>query len=147
MKIVYKPRWNRAFQGRAINLAKKFYPKLSTDYEIDDLVQEAYIVFLRCSRKYVGTVDNPKWFMSLYNRALINTFITFSTKTAQYSFIASTDTLPEVATEYDESYLRVFLQELPPEVKQLFDAVSAGTIADGRLALVGIRRQYPKKFV
>jgi DNA-directed RNA polymerase specialized sigma24 family protein len=146
MKIKYTARWNRAFEGRAINLAKQFYPRLCVDYEIDDLVQEAYIVFLKCKRKYEGTVDNPKWFMSLYNRALTNKLITLSAKTAQYSFIASTDTLPEVATKYDESFLRVVLQELPDEVKDLFKAVCEGTMADGRMALAGIRQKFPNKF-
>lgn len=146
MNLVYCPRWDKTFHGRTVNIARTFYPKLATDYEMDDLVQEGYIIFLRCKRKYKGTVDNPKWFMSLYSRALTNLYINLLTKVKRYSFIASVEELPEVATEQDDGFIKVLLTEMPAEVKQLFNDVVAGTVADGRMAFAAIRRKNPKVF-
>jgi hypothetical protein len=42
--------------------------------DFEDCMQMAGEVFARCSNRYSGTVDNPAWFMSLFQKALANEF-------------------------------------------------------------------------
>jgi len=45
----------------------------------EEALAECALIFSRRIRQYEGKVDNPKWFMSLFTRAVANDFITFST--------------------------------------------------------------------
>jgi hypothetical protein len=42
------------------------------DYDFDDLIQEGYVVYDRCRRRYAATVENAKHFMRLYQVSFIN---------------------------------------------------------------------------
>lgn len=142
--IKYVPRFPGPIQGRAINLVKKFYPQLCSEYEFDDLLQEAYLVFMRCKELYGSTVDKRSWFMVLFSRALQNKLINLSKKTGRYISIEALEetAFPEPATEGNETYLSCLLGELPEEVKQLVAAVVSGAVADGRLAFAQMKRKY-----
>lgn len=133
MKIKFRPRWNAALQGHAVNVIRKFYPRLVSDYEFDDLLQEAFIVYMRCKERYGATVDNPRWFMALFSRSLVNKLINLTEKAGRYISIEALDEdFPEPATQYDEAYMTCLLRELPVEVRQLIWEVVNGKVHDGR---------------
>lgn len=103
-------------------------------------MQEAWIVFDRCAKKYSGLVDNPAWFMALYQRALIGQFNDFSTISSRRRHVISesnlvnddgelpTDLREPVGEVCNEGELRVLVRQAPSEVKMvlalLFNAPS-----------------------
>lgn len=140
--IKFTPRFNGPIQGRAVNIIKRFYPYLCAEHEFDDLMQEAWLVFARCKHLYGTTVDNPRWFMVLFGRALTNKLINLSKKCGRYISIEALDNFEEPATEVDMAFANRLIRELPEEVHQLMAAVVSGTVADGRLAFAQIRRKH-----
>lgn len=127
--IPFVPRWSGAVQGHAINTTKRFYPRLAAYHEFDDLLQESYLVFLRCKRRYhgkpssnYGAVDNPAWFMSLFSRALSNQFLKLISATPRYNLLEdySDDSSLEPIGEVENSgYFAQMLSELPAEILEL----------------------------
>lgn len=117
--IKYTPRWAGSIEGRAVNLIKKFYPQLAAEYEFEDLVQEAYIVFMRCKQRYGKTIDNPAWFMSLFQRALQNKMINMLARCRAPRYISIEDLAENdfPATHPEENFMRAVLRELPPRVR------------------------------
>lgn len=143
VKLSFVPRWNAAIEGHAVNLVRKFYPKLAAEHEFDDLLQEAYIVFMRCKERYAGKVDNPRWFMALFSRSLFNRLMDLSKRCGTYiSIEALEDAFPEPATEYDEAYFACLLRELPKEFRQLVDKVINGDMHDPYWAVAALKRKY-----
>ena len=119
--IKYVPRWPGPIEGHAVNTAKHFYGALHPWHEFDDLLQEAYIVFMRCKRAYGSTVDNPAWFMSLFSNSLRNRFLNMIKHGPRYNFIEDTNlTSPNAETNEDaDGYLNLLLKELPPVLSMM----------------------------
>lgn len=144
-KLMFVARFPGPIQGHAINAARRFFPRLCADYEFEDLLQEAYLVFMKCKRKYAAKIDNPKWFMAIFRVSLHNHFINLTKKCG---LCVSLETLiegyAEPATEYDASYFRVLLKELPEEVRTLLASICNGQITDGFFELLKLRVKYPK---
>ena len=140
--IKFTPRFNGPIQGRAVNIIKRFYPQLCAEHEFDDLMQEAYLIFMRCKFLYGTTVDNPRWFMVLFSRALTNKLINLSKKCGRYISIEALENFDEPVTEIDMAFANRLISELPREVHQLMAAVIGGTVADGRLAFAQIQRKH-----
>lgn len=122
----------RAFEGYIINFCKETWreSRLSLGgYEFDDLLQEAAIVFLVCRDRYAGKVDNPRWFMALFSRALYNRFVDLQRTNRSYSPID--DDLDDRVSPWDEpqpdaGYCRRVLAELPAPIRRLLAAFTAG---------------------
>ena len=119
--IPFRPIWPGSIEGHAVNTVRYYYGKLHPWHEFDDLLQEAYIVFIKCSRAYAGKVDNPAWFMSLFSHSLRNRFINLIRHGPRYNFIEDLESLtPEAANDLnDDGYLRCLLQELPPVLNMM----------------------------
>ena len=142
--IKFTPRFSGAIFGRAVNICRKAYPQLCAEYEFDDLMQEAFLVFQRCKELYGGTVDKPQWFMVLFGRALSNKFINLHKKCGRYISIEALDNFDEPVTDIDVGYASRLIHELPEEVRQLMADVVSGAVADGRLAFAQIKRKHNK---
>ena len=140
--IKFTPRFSGAIFGRAVNICRRFYPQLCAEYDFDDLMQEAFLIFHRCKQLYAGTVDKPQWFMVLFGRALTNKLINLSKKCGRYISIETLDNFDEPATEVDVGFSSRLIQELPDEVRQLMAKVVSGAVADGRLAFAQIQRKH-----
>lgn len=141
-KIRFTPRWPGPIQGHAINLVKRWFPALCSEYEFEDLLQEAYIVYMKCKQAYPH-IDNPAWFMAMFSRSLHNKLINLAARSGRY--ISTEDMSPddEPATNTDEGFLRMVLQELPDEIKDLIRTVTDGTEQKGRAALRKLLAAYP----
>lgn len=127
--IAFVPRWVGPVQGFAINTARRYYPRLSPHHEFEDLLQEAYIVFLRCKRRYQGHVDNGAWFMALYRTALQNQFLRLISTAPRYNLIEdyAEDSIHEPIGEVENfGHFSRLLAELPKEIlQQLSDAATS----------------------
>lgn len=77
-------------------------------------MQEAFVVFLLCQRRYTGHVDNPAWFMALYKTAWRNRLVTLATTTPRYSLLEGLDIpLVEAASPDVVHELLELLEALP----------------------------------
>lgn len=123
VRLLYRPHFAGSIQGHAINQCRSFYPKLHSQHEFDDLLQEANIIFLKCQRRYSTTPGmNDAWFMSLFSRALTNKLIRMSTLVARYNY-ADSKVEPVSDTE-NAGMLSIMLQELPHDMKELLRAMT-----------------------
>lgn len=114
-KIPFRPIWPGPIEGHAINTVRYYYGRLNAWHEFDDLLQEAYIVFIKCKRAYGSKVDNPAWFMSLFSNSLRNRFINLIRHGPRYNFIEDLEAINIEATGdlENDGYLRCLLEDLP----------------------------------
>ena len=144
-KIKFTTRWRGPIQGHAVNTVKSFFPKLCVDHEFDDLMQEAYIVFMRCSSRYKDTVVmNPAWFMSLYRNSLRNKLINMC---ALLKLTVDIDALDHNQTNelsvLDEiGYLKCVFSDLDVRVRRLAHDMCFGDVPSSRAAVRSLRRRY-----
>lgn len=116
--IAFTPRWQWV-EGMAVVATKKFYPSLCAEHEFEDLLQEAYLVYMKCKSKYT-VVDNQKWFLQLFMTSLRNRLIDLVNKCSYHHLVfQEISREDEPVTVYDEGYLARVLKELPTKTKLL----------------------------
>lgn len=132
-KIPYTPRWPGPVEGHAVNVVRRFFPKLCAEHEFDDLLQEAYIVFMRCKARFHG--DSGAWFMALFSRSLHNRLINLSVVCGRTISLddPSVEAPEPVGGELD-GFAQVVINELPDAVKDLINAICFGPGPEGRAA-------------
>lgn len=123
--------WEGVFEGYTAKYLRANLWRVSRTCDMEDAMQEARIVFLRCSCKYKDSVDNAAWFMSIYKRSLAARFSDLSTKDTRYRQVAVLhnvqedeeggalplqDTVGEVANAGE---LCVALRQAPSEVVEV----------------------------
>lgn len=135
-KVPYRPRLSGVFEGYVYNFVahqwrtSRLYKQ---GHDFDDLLQEAACVFFVCRERYGDVVDNPRWFMALFTRALFNHFVDLKRQSKSY------DSLDEIADhesmrpqwtddsrEIDTGYYMRVLHELPADLQDLLRAFSFG---------------------
>lgn len=87
----YWPKWTRELEGYAYNAIRRRWPRLAPWYEWEDVMQEAYLVFLLCANRYGGAVDNPAWFMALYKTAWSRRLTDLAKRIPLYSLFEGLD--------------------------------------------------------
>lgn len=70
---MYHPEFAGPIEGWMINYNTKNFWRVARSMEWEDLSQEGYLVFMRCSTKY-PVIDTPQHFMALFKRAWFNHF-------------------------------------------------------------------------
>lgn len=127
----YLPSFAGPIEGYVTNFLRKNYWKVAASMEMDDAMQEARLVFLRCASKY-GLVDTPQHFMALFKTAWGNHFIDLSRgdsdarATISYGYDRGAPSHQEEATLDllemlpdcldNDGYLRALLREAPQDV-------------------------------
>lgn len=146
MSIKFTPRWEGAVQGHAINTIRSFYPRLAAEYEFEDLLQDAYLIFMRCKRRTCFKIDNPRWFMTYFSNALSNKLINMtkcSTRNAErYIPLEFLDPADEPAV-MDEGFMRRVLQELPARVRHHIGVFLNRNDIESWNAYQRLRKLYP----
>lgn len=123
-KLPYMPRFEGPFQGRAFNWAKQLHPKLGfKGLEFDDLLQEAAMVFFSCRKRYEGTVDNPAWFMSLFQRALFTRSVDLQRTNFPYIPFDEAGGFEELASD-DSAAWWDFWSSLPADIQSMLSELS-----------------------
>lgn len=125
----YLPEFKGPIEGWVVNHATKNYWKVSRTLERADLMQEAYIVFMRCAGKY-SDMDTPQHFMALYKTAWTRHFTDMANADTESRFITEMprsrydDNEVEVETVGDrdnDGALAVMLRQAPAEVKMVLN--------------------------
>lgn len=71
---MYRPMFRGPIEGWTVNYTHPLFWRVENIMEWKDVLQEAYIVFLRCQAKY-PVMDTAQHFMSLYKTAWTRHFI------------------------------------------------------------------------
>jgi len=121
-----------------VNTVRYFYGKLHPWHEFEDLLQEAYIVFMRCKHMYGHVVDNPRWFMALFSRSLHNRMINLVQHGPRYNFtedLVSSGKMITQSQSENDGYLFRLLDQMPVELLLLCeDAVWSNSVKFKRAA-------------
>lgn len=128
--IPQQPTWSWRFEGWARKFIAKNMWRCDHTESFEDLLQDAYLTFRHVLASY-PLVSEPKHVMALFQRAMMNEYhdkakARSKKAAAEISFetiigedLKILDTLGE---ESNEGYLRLLLNELPPEVRLALEA-------------------------
>lgn len=134
VKLNYRPAFTGPIEGWLTNYLKKNYWRVDGYYEYEDVFQEAYIVFLRVSRKYPEV--EARHFMSLFKTAWSNKFTDMTNVT---SLNRAATPLPEQDSGEESGYevvgdldnsgaLLIALEQAPSEVRQVLKLLLAAPL-------------------
>lgn len=71
---MYLPEFKGPVEGYVVNFLRGKMWRVSATHTREEMMQEAYIVFLRCAARYAARVENGAHFMSLFKTAWNNEF-------------------------------------------------------------------------
>lgn len=122
----YKPCYDGPIAGWVMNHVQANLWRVSRVRQREDLMQDAYEVFLRVAKKYPNE-DTPQHFMSLFQRSWINHVHDLSNaNTRQRAEVGFSRTGSEEAYEWEPSgdtnndgELAVMLRQAPSEIKMV----------------------------
>lgn len=126
---MYKPAFKGPIEGWTVNYTKPLFWRVESIMEWRDLLQEAYIVFMRCEARY-PLLDTPQHFMSLYQRAWKNHLTDLSNEATRLRrFVSDTSELEdgeviphEGVGDLDcEGALSILLRQAPDEVRRVIN--------------------------
>jgi hypothetical protein len=120
---LWEPQWNDATIGWTRKFIRNNIWRTETINDMDDLIQDSYIVFMKVRDSYPQVVEAPL-FMKLYQTALWRTFMDKGRK-LKNDILASRYLTQEVDAhmphmqEYNEGPLMAVLLDGPPELQLL----------------------------
>lgn len=131
----YRPQWTPELEGYTVTTVKKSWPGVADIYEFDDLLQEAYVIFLRCRRAFRSRGGNDAAiFMALYKCSLDRRLKSLALLRRRYSCLGYTDKDVEGQLVEDTSVIAEFnllLQRLPQELVTVLALLVGGLIEGG----------------
>lgn len=75
-RVSFAPHWDGEIEGYAKRwVAQHHWRVRRLCAEREDSLAECMVVFAKVARVYAGKVDNPRWFMALFKKALANYWI------------------------------------------------------------------------
>lgn len=126
-RLDWTPEWNSVFFGWSRKYITENKWRCDPVLDIDDLMQEAYFVFMKVTEAYPKVVE-PRHFMAIFKSSLRNHIFTLSrTERNRLNCMSHTEIDPlEIATHIkdynNEGYLRCLLNEAPEELKLFLNA-------------------------
>lgn len=113
-------KWPPHVEGYCVNFLNKQFWKVESTCERDDVMQEAYCVYLRCKRKY-PQIEGAH-FMALFKRAWSNHFIDLSNFDTEHRQLA--EFLPDfsaVGDEDNDGFVATMVAQAPREVSMVLN--------------------------
>jgi hypothetical protein len=126
--------------GWMVKYAQKHFKRVASDsYQFDDLLQDGYVIYCDCKRRYVdegdGRVKNQAHFMSLFKRCFSNHITDTAYKRSRSPEIPLHDTGQEdqldedlVGHEDEIASFMVLVRQAPIEIRKV---VNLFTTAEG----------------
>jgi hypothetical protein len=136
----FEPQWSGVFENWTRAYIKVHGWKIRQEMEAEDAVQEGARIFTWCLRKTTaqgGRIDNEKWFMTYYQRALVTWLIDAAAKTtARRDALAILAQQPPVTiTEPNGPLLATLSQDASHELQTIIKTI-AGTPSEYFLRLM-----------
>jgi DNA-directed RNA polymerase specialized sigma24 family protein len=85
-RIDYTPDWEGAVLGYAVNYLSRHAWRVTPQMDLDDLLQEAYILFAELIERY--DYENPRHFMGMWRRCLHNWFVNLAQARTRHREVA-----------------------------------------------------------
>ena len=130
VRIQDKPEWGSSFYGWALNYLKQNKWRCDPLLDLDDLIQDAYLVFENVTSCYPRILDQ-KHFMALFKSALKNSVFDKQRKERKRinSFGQTMENIDEVIETLEGEYenygpLISAINKASPELKMLLEAFS-----------------------
>lgn len=132
-RLDWNPKWEPEISGMTYKYLKKNLWRCESIHSIEDLMQDAYLLFLKLCDFYPRVIEPPH-FMSLYQRSLAN-MITDKARTKKYKSeiidetvdvsekIKTTGSIPAQIT-FSEGPLYTLIEQGPPELKMFFSILN-----------------------
>lgn len=125
---MYQPVFAGPIEGWLVNYNTKNFWKVARSMEWDDLLQDGYLVFMRCSNKY-PILDTPQHFMSLFKRAWTNHFTDLAKRdslqrleVADHVELEGDEVVREPLGELDHAGdLVLMIQQAPREIQMVIN--------------------------
>lgn len=127
-KLDFTPTWDKKFSGWAANFIRKNQWRCDGIHEFDDLMQDAYLCFLKVCERYPRVV-NPRQFMTLFQTTLRNKLHDHARymKRKREAYDVVPIDVSECVTQPGEStnsgYVSALLARAPITVKRAIDLV------------------------
>jgi hypothetical protein len=121
---VYDPEWKGPLEGYVVNTLTKQYWKVARTLAYEDCMQEAYVVFLRCRRKY-PRLKEAKHFMALFKTAWYRQFINLANADTAYRIFGPMPTnvdgepYEQVGELDNDGFIACVLREAPGEIRMI----------------------------
>jgi DNA-directed RNA polymerase specialized sigma24 family protein len=97
----YEAEWTNEVVGYAANYFRKHEWRIKPMMEVDDMMQEAYLIFLRLLDRY--EYDSPQHFMAIWKLALRNAVHWWSGRRTRRHEVAIPDDFDMVGKDVDAS--------------------------------------------
>lgn len=122
-EALWSPTWNSVIIGWTKQFIRRNLWRVDPLHDFDDLMQDAYLVFLRVKAAY-PRVTEPQHFMSLYKVAMLNE-LTNKTRVKQRTpeMVGFDDVSDHIITFNHTGELQVAMNCLPVEVKEALSKI------------------------
>ena len=146
---------DNGMKGWICRVAKKNYWRVAAWYEIDDLIQDGLVCYVKCRNKYAfldkdnPTAEERKWFMALVQTSFTRRIIDLASRRTATLEVAECALLESelnqaqavaIAVE-DDVHVKMLLAEAPNEIR----AVALALVQDGVDAVNFIRSKLRAK--
>ena len=125
----FKPEYPGRIQGWAVNFCSENAWRVSATMELNDLLQEAYLTYLKVVEKYGKTAKNGPHFMRLYQTTLRNRVTDLAWDASEVYTKTKREEVAEFSLESvmgdsdNDGYLSVLIQQAPTEVKMVLNMI------------------------
>lgn len=125
----YSPEFKGPIQGYVVNYVKRHFWRVEATQEHRDLMQDAYVVFMRVKAKYPA-LDTPQHFMALFKVAWHNHFTDLANADTQSRLMSAVslhaDESDEMAFDVigdhdNDGALAVMLAQAPAEITSVIN--------------------------
>jgi hypothetical protein len=119
--------WTGPIEGYSKNyISRQLYKLEPLGYEFCDLINEAYLVYDKCKRKY-GDTDSPKHFMALFKTALNRHFFDLWYPRREEPFkrleVENIESISPFGDIEEEGIFQILLGEAPREIKEVLSHI------------------------
>jgi len=141
-RLTYRPVFTGTLKAWTIAHCKRHYWRVRGTMELEDLIQEAAVIFCLVRTKY-KEVESAAHFASLYRRTLTNHFNDLASRNF-LERVATSDYLAEHPREDQAEQnlgpMLTLLRQAPPALRQLVASVESGVQLNERKQLARARK-------
>src|SRR5258706_12980921 len=136
--VKWTPFWGNEYAGYATNLNRSNHWRVDPINDMDDLLQDAYLIFSKVKDAYPRVIE-ARHFMALYKRALINSLhdkSSYKTRRVDIDVHLSSDAtdlcLGRIGEVTNAGYVAALIEEMPEELKTALNMLARGLPAEKR---------------
>ena len=140
----WRPKWG-PHEAWARGFVKTNQWRVDRLLTYEEAVQECALIYVRCCRFYEGKVDNPKWFMALFKRAVERGFHTFSLLNNRQIELCAEDAITRPQIDFSDGPLYAALSKASDELKDVLRVLATAPSELMYLMLDGVELRRSKE--